>query len=245
MSVVIHLDEVIVHDDLGDLGKVVASHPRINKYINKYGEMLKARSSPRIAVRDNLGVNWLGRTHWYASEPDISLIVIQRRALADERSLERVVAHEMIHHINFTNDPEWTLAMVRQKRFEGHGREFMRLAEEVNAEMGEGFVTEKSDESYTFAQEGKPYILMIMPRGEARGFSYAWAARMTPKTDQFFAFASRRTGAVLVRMTNPHWANKGLRIGDRRGVAVPQNAEDQAELARLYAGVMEQRAREN
>jgi hypothetical protein len=239
MSVVIHLGGVVIHDDLGDLGRLT-SDPRIDKYVNKYGEMLFARSSPRIAVKDNLGVNWLGRTHWSTREPDVSLIVIQRRALADERSLERVVAHEMIHHVVFTNNPAWTISMVRQKRFEGHGDEFMKFASMVNRRMGEGFVTEKSDESYISAPETKPYILAIVPRGQGQ-YGWAWAVRLTPKAARYFEYLREKRGAILVRTTDPRWAKKGPRLGESRGIGVPQNVEDQEELRKVYEQIILER----
>jgi hypothetical protein len=241
VAVLIHLDEVVIHDDLGDLGRL-ASDPRIERYVNKYGRMLGAKSVPATVVRDNLGVNWLGRTHWSVRDPTTTLIEIQKRILADANSLERVVAHEMIHHVNFTDDPEYTLMLVKTKRLSGmgHGEPFQRLAAQINAERGKDFVTEKSDQSYTLATESKPYILAIVPRGGGL-YGHAWAVKMTPKAAQYFEYLRRERGAILVRTTDPRWAQKGPRLGEARGIGVPQNAEEQNELRKVYEQILTER----
>lgn len=250
MAVVIHLDEVVIHDDLGDLGRV-SSDPRVEKYVDKYVEMLGARSTPRTVIRDNLGVDWLGRTNWSVRDPANTWIEIQKRILADPRSLERVVAHEMVHHVNFTDDPGRSLARFleevqarrrgeKRQKNKGHGEDFQRRAAEINAQMGSDFVTEESDQSYTQASETKPYILAIVPRGEGR-YGHAWAVKMTPKAARYFAHLQAQRGAILVRTTDPRWAQSGPRLGEARGIGIPQTKEDEDELREVYEKILIER----
>jgi len=72
---------------------------RVEDLVDKYMDMLDVVGmTPRVVVRDNLGSKWLGRTVWTPRDPETTVVQLQRSVLDDPGTLERVLAHEMIHH---------------------------------------------------------------------------------------------------------------------------------------------------
>jgi len=87
---------------------------RINGYITKYMGILQiAGEPPVIKLRSNLGSKWLGRSTWKPSSPSTTLLELQTSILGDDRTLERVIAHEMIHHRDALALSENDVALLR------------------------------------------------------------------------------------------------------------------------------------
>lgn len=211
---------------------------RVEPLVRKYMGILDAQTQPVIVVKDNIGSRWLGRTVWSFATPKMTRIELQRRVFDDDKTLERVLAHEMIHHSDFTSLTDQQIALMRMRLFSspGHGRSFTAKAEQINEIMGEDYVTETSDQTYTLATEtSKMFYLVVAPTPMREGYyGYAWAVRLTPDIGACAQhFVARRDG-VLVASRDPRWT-RGAKLGKTcRGLSIPLDAEDQAELARLY-----------
>jgi len=209
---------------------------RVEDLVDKYMDLLDVGGmTPRVVVRDNLGSKWLGRTIWTPRDPDTTVIQLQKEIFDDPNTLERVLAHEMIHHKEMLELTEYDKTRLRLGiRPPSHGEKFRFWAGKVNTLMGEAFVTERSDQSYVQRSTGKDYFVLVMPIGNGR-YSYAWAVKLTPKARSYVEMLTPQ-GALLIRTTNPRWA-QGAKLGERRGVSVPTSQEDQAELQRMYENI--------
>ena len=209
----------------------------IERLIDKYMEMLRI-SGPRpiVRLRDNLGRRWLGRAWRKIGAPGTTAaatttIELQRAIIGHQRTLERVVAHEMIHHRDFLSMDDLDKARLRLGiRQEGHGEQFLQGAAMVNAQMGPGFVTIKSDQEDVLATNTRLFFVLIQPAMRDR-LGWTWAARLSPTASQWAARKIAQ-GARLVSTTDERWA-AGPRIGHGR-VAIPEDAENVERLKALY-----------
>jgi len=112
----------------------------IGALVDKYMSLLGVVGErPILKVRSALGVSWLGRTKWSSHEPHTTTIELQRSIVGDARTLERVLAHEMVHHRDMISMTEGDIAVSRFVKPESHGAAFMQGAEIINAVMGPGF----------------------------------------------------------------------------------------------------------
>ena len=128
-----------------------------------------------------VGSKWLGRSSWSSKRPHTTLLELQQSILGDDRTLERVIAHEMIHHRDALaiSDNEMALMRVGIKP-ESHGASFHEGAARINAVMGPGFVTTVSDKEYVHAPSHKKFLVLITPLSKDR-LGWAWAARLGPE----------------------------------------------------------------
>lgn len=209
---------------------------RVEDIVDKYMDILDVVGmTPRVVVRDNLGSKWLGRTIWTPREPETTVIQLQKAILDHEGTLERVMAHEMIHHKEMLELTERDKALLKAGiRPPEHGEKFRRLADKVNDVMGQDFVTEKSDQSYV-QRNVKPYFLLVMLWNGGPKFGYAWAVHMTPNA-RSYAEKQAAAGGLLVQTTDTRWA-QGAKLGERRGISVPSSDADQAALKSMYERV--------
>lgn len=210
----------------------------ITRLVDKYMTMLDVSGpKPNVRLRDNLGSRWLGlATYRWSDAPaapqSTTLIELQRRILDDQRTLERVLAHEMIHHRDYLVMDAKTKAMSRLGiRPQEHGERFLQGAAVINSEMGPGFVTIKSDQEYTTTKNIKPFYVLIEPWDKRGRLGWSWAVRLS-------ALASQRVvrkiaaGARLVLTTEERWTS-GPRIGTG-SVALPRDAESVVNLQALF-----------
>jgi hypothetical protein len=210
-------------------------HARIREYVEKYMQLLGSTEAPSISLRDNLNPRWLGRTMWRSTEPKHTTVQLQRAILTDARTLERVIAHEVVHHVELTTLPAEEVACIQQGRckHQSHAARFHELAAQINAVMGDGFVTVKSDESYVLAQQSKQYYLLIGRMHVDGRYAYAWSSGRlrSPRTMQWVE-RRRKEGAILATVSDPLWAARGPRFGE--GMGIPPDAERQEQLREYY-----------
>lgn len=199
----------------------------------KYMNMLGLHEAvPELVVHDNLGSKWLGRAVLKPRRAGTEVWVeIQASVLEDERTLERVVAHEAVHIVEYAEMSPADLALVRMGRYTGpeHGRRFRELAKVINDEMGEDFITERSDRDFEIAENEKPFYVLIeeLP-GEKLGWS--WAQRPSTAIQRIMDEKIAR-GAVLVESTERE-LTRGTKIRKgERGRSIPKT-EEQAEIIR-------------
>ncbi len=215
----------------------------VAEIVEKYADILgDVTMSPDVVIVDRLAERWLGRTTWSPKRPDTTTIEIQASVLGDHRTLERVLAHEMVHHWEMTHMTPVDLAMLKHRmRLPAHGEKFRQGAARVNAAAGDGFVTTTSDQSYVKAESKKPYYLLLVPtfgyisREESvrRPLGYAWAVKIGDQA-RFKVEKVLAQGGKLVRTTNPSFT-RGPKIQRFGGVSIPDaGTEDAAEIARLF-----------
>jgi hypothetical protein len=208
--------------------------PSVEALIGKYMRLLDVQGErPHVQIRSNLGSKWLGRCVWKASEPNTSTIEIQKAVLANPKTLERVVAHEMIHHAEFTRLTPDQMALVKFGiRPDEHGQTFKSLAAYVNAAMGADFVTVTSDQEYEKAENTKEFFLLVSPISPSR-MGWAWAARLSADGKARVSSETAK-GARLLKTTDERWT-RGVKIKKWGGYSVPKvGTEDEELLRRLF-----------
>jgi hypothetical protein len=208
-------------------------------YMTKFLNMLDAPGeSPRVVIRDNIGARWLGRDVWTSKDPDTTTIELQREILGHSRTLERVIAHEIIHHVDAIRMTEADRALIKIGiKPESHGASFRAGAAKINAVMGDGFVTAMSDQEYVQAAEtSRAYFVLIVPIPGGQ-LGYAWITRLTSGVTEW---VNRKLleGARIVQTRDPRWTS-GVKIKKYGGVSLPRKPEDQAKLRALYDSVAE------
>lgn len=206
---------------------------RILGHFQKYADVLGSDTLPEIKIRDSvISAKWLGRTLWTVHKPNQTIVELQRSILADDRTLERVIAHEMVHHVEMLEIyPSDVLLMKLGVKPRSHGQRFQTLAKKINEFVGDPeFVTITSDTSYAVAST-KPYYLLIV-QSKSGSFGFAYGVRLTPKMKAAITKWQEQRGARLVQTADVRWTG-GPRIGEG-GVGVPYKEEEQAMLKELW-----------
>jgi hypothetical protein len=206
----------------------------VEALVDKYMDMLSIdpETRPTIEVRDNLGSKWLGRCNWTTARPRTTTIELQRAILADALTVERIIAHEMIHHAEAMSLTPAEVALIRLgSRPAEHGRRFQELADHVNTVMGPNFVTVTSDREYVQTKNEKRFHLLIVPITSSR-LGWAWAAKLSPEAKVVVDEKVATENGKYVMTTDDRWT-KGVRIKKFGGLSVPRG-EDVDELRRLY-----------
>ena len=210
----------------------------MDAFVAKYMRILRIDGDlPIVRIRDNLGSRWLGSDAWSPRFPRTTTMEIQRRVLADPLTLERIVAHEMVHHRDALAMSERDIVLLKSGfRPDGHGSSFLQGAAMVNAVMGANFVTVMSDSDYSIAKNTKEFYVLIEPYDGTR-FGYAWAARLSPEAVAVVAEKSAK-GAKLVKTTDERWTSGKARIKRFGGMSIPKVGSDQErDLRLLYESV--------
>ena len=216
-------------------GATAAQRELVQSLLEKYLQFFGARSVPPISLHNNLSPRWLGRTLWAPSTPNNTKIQLQRAVLQDPRTLERVIAHEIVHHIDLTTLPDSTVNCMRLGRckHDGHGARFRALAQKVNDAVGSDFVTEVSDETYAVAETKEYYLLVGRLNDDDGRYVYAWSAGKprSPRTLRWLE-SQRNAGARIARTRLSKFAERGRRFGE--GYSVPPDAATQQQLREYY-----------
>ena len=217
-------------------GVTMKQAQRVQEYVVKYAQMLGSPGVPVVQVRDNLNAPWLGRTNGTTKNLGTTLVELQKRILDDPKTLERVIAHEMVHHVEFiTLTPDQIATLRRGIRLPSHAERFLELAKQINDTVGDPkFVTVKSDESYVETQTRAYYVLITQgdsTMGAEGMYLFAHAIKLTPKVERYVDRVSKH-GARLVRTTDRRWL-RGPRIGSG-GWAMPPGEEEQTHLRLMY-----------
>lgn len=216
-----------------------AAPSSVGTLIDKYMHLLGIRGDkPTVKIQDNLGSRWLGKCEFWPSKPGQTTITLQQSILNDPQTLERVLAHEMVHHAVYLDYNVVDIEMAKRgltPGHAGHGEDFLAGAAKINAVMGPNFVTEKSDSSY-MQENTREYFLLIVPVWNNR-LGYAWSAKIGPKAQLFVDKALREDehskGGRLVRSTDIRWTN-GAKIKQYGGYSIPKGPDDQERLRKLY-----------
>jgi hypothetical protein len=209
----------------------------ILEYVAKYMEILGIDTPPEIKIANKLGSPWLGLCHWTASRPETSTITLQKRILAHPPTLERVMAHEMVHHWEFLNLTANQITLIRHGiKPTSHGPKFEEGAARVNSLLGPGFVTKQSDNSYELESNIKPFFLLITPlSSRSNRLGWAWCVRPSEQIRERITRKCSEDGSKLVITTDERWTC-GEKIRRFGGMSVPPVGSDlESELQRLFA----------
>ena len=218
---------------------------QIESFVRKYLEILGATHLPRpqLEFRSNIGSRWLAADGWSTADPSNTTLVVQKAVLGDLRTLERVIAHEIVHHVDFMSMTEQDVGLIQMGlgrsveslRDGGHGPPFLEKAARINAVAGDGFVTKTSDAEYVTARNTRPYHLLIVPIYQQRRWTlgWAWTTRLSPEGRGYVEAKVLRDGARLVQSTDDRWLG-GARIKRHGGVSVPRDETEFEALRALF-----------
>jgi hypothetical protein len=152
----------------------------LNKFFKEYNLPM-----PRIKIANSLTAKWLGRDV-YKSGDTTTTIEVQKRITDDEKTLDRILAHELIHHwefliLNPNADAKNSYIQKANEIYRGkqmsHGRPFRDWSAKINAVMGKDYVTEKSDSTYVLTSLDKDYYVLITPFPNIDRLGWGWAVR--------------------------------------------------------------------
>ena len=146
---------------------------------------------PVFKIRNNVASKWLGMTKWPRGSKNTT-IEIQKSILDDEKTLHRVLIHELVHHWVFMTSPT----------DHGHDGPWRVKADELNKILGPGYISQTSDESYV--KNGKEYFLVIYPD---RG-TFIFMSTVNPSTMQKAKIARhvQDDSARIFRINDPYFA---------------------------------------
>jgi len=208
----------------------------VYRLIDKYMGILEIKAPrPILRFRSNLGSKWLGICRWSSSLPETSVMELQKSILSHPLTLERVVAHEMIHHHDFMTMTPNDIQLIKLRlRPDGHGEKFAEGCKKINAIMGKDFVTKTSDQEYVTTKGNKEYFLLIEPGMGGDRLGWAWAARISPKAKEWVQKHIATYKARLIRTTDERWTG-GAKIQRFGGFSFPKHGIMEEELLRdLY-----------
>jgi len=146
----------------------------------KYLNMLPRGSeipSPKMQVVDQSSADWAGLSEWHHDQQIQGLIKVQKNALKDEATLERIIAHEVCHYWEFYSTFEWREGDPKDM---GHGGKSLwaRAAKIINGKLGDpSFISELSDTSYVFRNNKTFYVLVTQGMSE---LGWVWFSQVTP-----------------------------------------------------------------
>ena len=209
--------------------------------------------TPRIVFVDRSGVSWLGRctvfgrditAHLHQGVPLNTLVELQRAILGDEATFERVLAHEVCHHVEFLTfsrgDMEGVLHGYART---SHGHRFLELAGQINQALGDPkFVTIKSDASDRLSQAEKPYWLYIQ---SARGphplvksappnaLGWKWAIKLDERKKAWLRAEIEKGAGILVETRERYWSMVPQAKIGQPVVSIPHDENRIRELADL------------
>lgn len=125
---------------------------------------------PSFKIARHTHVKWLGNTKakWVEDSDPVITVYIQKSILGDEKTLHRVLAHEMIHVWQYqTIDIKKEKELPKYAQTDFHGKTFEDMAAKMNAEYGKDYVNKTSDMSYIESGQMEFYIL-IQPHDDKR-----------------------------------------------------------------------------
>jgi 2'-5' RNA ligase len=128
-----------------DQAPLQAAQRIMNEFLKEFWPDLPI---PKLIVVNHTRPNLLGSCKWSSDDPDTSFIEIQKSATGDEKTLKRVISHELCHHAEYMLHHR-TLPLDKLKSVESiyghHGKWWQDEARKVNARYGANFVTKTSD----------------------------------------------------------------------------------------------------
>ena len=193
--------------------------------------------TPELKIVNHARLAWLGRCEWVLGNPN-TIIKLQKAICSDERTLRRIIAHELCHHEQYlVHWSKWNSGnfklMVRLEG--GHGKTFKEIAERWNAKHGKDFVTEKSDENNILEYDEKPFFVFMNRRIMGNRPTWQASIRITDKQRKFM-MRKLQGEYRLVQTTDRRFINAPV-IGSPKGwqVIPLENHEWEEAAGRLFS----------
>lgn len=185
---------------------------------------------PEFKLRDTMEL-YEAQDVYNPSKPDNTTIEIQKRALSDESTVRRILAHELIHHAEFLTEREKATNKFLNRFTKGHGTFFKEWMNKINSSEGTHYVTEKSDQSYSTVSN-KEYYLYVKPV-EGGKYGVAIFVRPSPEQKEILKnqLAKNEEFKIFKVRDQKFWNSTKLK---KYGVSVYNSADIQKELKHLY-----------
>jgi len=215
----------------------------VRKFLDKFFKEYNL-PMPRIKIVDRMSAAWLGRDIYRPSiDKNNTTMEIQKSITNDEKTLDRVIAHELIHHWDFvtryghpeTGQAAWDKHLELKKfrlQPDSHGKDFKEWAEKINSVMGKDYVTKESDTSYV-VEVTKDYFMLVMPTRKGAD-SYGWSWTLRPSPEQKAVIQTKlEEGGKLFTSRDKRWMT-GVKIKQYGGMSIPMKEDSKKALKELY-----------
>ena len=179
---------------------------------------------PEIQVVNQPGTPWLARCVWRVGAHNTT-ISLQTVITGDERTLRRVLAHELCHHAVFLLE-----VLPRNVRGAGHGPSFHAWADRFNARFGKDFVTDTSDQDFVQVGDGRNYLVLLKKKPTG-GLVWSWAVKPSAIQREVIQKTLDGSEAKLVQTPDRDFT-LGIRIG--KGFSSTWDANLNARLQALW-----------
>jgi hypothetical protein len=164
-------DQILEDASVSDITALAKKFLNLYFYDKHYADDLQL-PVPEIKIRNNVNSKTLGRCLWRKGAKNTT-IELQKSIVDNEKTLNRVLIHELIHHYVFLTNPE-------NDGSDGHGGAWRKKADELNKTLGADYISQTSDESYE--KNGKEYYIVIVPKaGSSR---YSFISTVSPSMSQ-------------------------------------------------------------
>lgn len=221
------------------------------RLVDKYLAILGwSGPKPAIKLSGPLGVRWAGRCHSrtyrvFGSANGMATVTrevrttveLHRKVLGNARTMERVIAHEVVHHVQYHTPGGGSRVNG------GHGPDFLAMAETINAVAGKDFVTVRCGEDYEIDHTTRAFYVLVQPVLKVQGgevthngeYMCAWAPTLNERVLREVVWR-RDTRQARVFMTREGWIAQAKQMGRGRlsGVSSFAGAEAQETLRKLY-----------
>ena len=225
------LDEMAVPQGVRDITKEYLDTVFKNDSLPFPALRIVNHTVPKTLGTCKFNINYRGNTE----------ISLEKAILDDDKTLRRVIAHELIHHWEFlTQDADQMFARRRMGLgfIDNHGSVFKKKAAEVNAVLGDDFVTVMSDTGYNVTPSTREFYVLIQPKssfGTSQEYGeYSWASAIRPSEKQKRAIELRKKmfNAKLFKTSNQKLQTISIGLGS--GSALTKDKEIQDVLKDMY-----------
>lgn len=157
---------------------------------------------PVIKIVDDRGPHWLGKCRYAPNElPGNCTILIQKKILGDSETLDRVMAHELIHHLEYMLTSQTQNVRTMRWTTRGHGQFFHEWERRINSQVGKDWINESSDSSYVLTDESRPALIVIRKMYNDR-LVWSWMVRPSAGQKEELKRLEHEAGAKVFRSTN-------------------------------------------
>lgn len=155
-------------------------------------DVLPGLPRPNLKVVNHIQSRWVGQCTWppmYGTHPETltpegtptTFIELQKYICHDERTVRRILAHELCHHeeffVGFNVSPR---ERRTRRRIEGtHGATWWAIVARWNAKYGKDFITQTSDEADVKVHDDKTFWMYLIK--EPTRVLWQSSVSLTPK----------------------------------------------------------------
>jgi GNAT superfamily N-acetyltransferase len=232
----------------------IADLQKIDTIVNELMTVLKpGLPTPKIKINNQQG-NTLGFCHWQYGLKEgkpfwwgNTEIEIQKRVTTDERTLRRILAHELAHSEDFLVNEVAALEKYGYQTYKmmrgfnkdgGHGAGWMAVANRFNAKYGAGFVTKTSDQDIiTDDTNLRPFYVLVSSGASGDKLGWQISLRLSPKQKEYLgkcADGKMTYPKKLFMSTDPTLLKLGAPMVMYGGSSIPKTDDQKFRLKELW-----------